>query len=348
MEAFPVEAGWVNHLLRSGGLAKSTSSKYISAFLSFVQWYSVYGFVVMGGLSMEWSDESVWLLWLGWMSQFRAYSTIRSSIFGIKHHFELRFGFNPFKSNCQGHTVNLVRFRRALRQVKRDSVSKGKLDKFSLTKFVMLKLYNLFDFGDFDDVLVWAIMSLGVTCLLRWSEVTLVNSDYDKLLKHTDLVTWGDEGILHLRDTKTKLFGDSMSVNLVRDKSKTCAMDSLDEWFACKPKSKWLFCHRDGSPVKATWVQAIIKKKLQLIGCCKDSGPISLRKGGALTLASCGVPDRVIQVIGRWKSDAYRVYIDITLEEKAHWHAVVVDKLEKGEPSCSVSSADMERKKMSC
>ncbi len=161
MEAFPVEAEWVNHLLRNGGLALSTSKRYMSAFLSFVQWYSVYGFIIMGGLDMEWSNESVWLMWLGWMSKFRAFSTIRSSIFAIKHHFEVRFGFDPFKSNYEGRVVNYARFRRALRQVKRDSIGKNRPPKFSLTKFVLLKLVALFALDVYDDVLVWSILCLG-------------------------------------------------------------------------------------------------------------------------------------------------------------------------------------------
>ena len=44
--------------------------------------------------------------------------------------------------------------------------------------------------------------------ILRWSEIALVNSDYNKLLRFSDLVLTEDSGALFLRDTKkTKLFG---------------------------------------------------------------------------------------------------------------------------------------------
>lgn len=352
MEAFPVEAGWVDNLLRHGGLANSTNKRYLSAFLSFVQWYSVYGFVIMGGLAMEWSNESVWLMWLGWMSQFRAYSTIRSSIFAIKHHFEIRFGFNPFRSMCDGRMVNYTRFHRALRQVKRDSMGRGRPPKFSLTRFVLLALKPKFKFDSYDDLLVWAIITLGVTCLLRWSEVALVDSDYNKLLRFTDFGVGRDGGFLHLRDTKTKLFGDPMTVSFIRDKSETCALGGLESWFVVRPKrSEWFFfCHLDGSAVKATWVQAHLKGKLSSIGCSSDEyvSGISLRKGGALTLALCGVPDRVTQVLGRWRSDAYRVYVDMTKQERAHWQSVVTDRLAEGKPLVNVSASVMEKKKLMC
>jgi hypothetical protein len=43
-----------------------------------------------------------------------------------------------------------------------------------------------------------------------------------------------------------------------------------------------------------------------------DFVSVSLRRGGALSMAEAGVEDRVIQQVGRWKSFAYRVYIDLT------------------------------------
>ena len=35
----------------------------------------------------------------------------------------------------------------------------------------------------------------------------------------------------------------------------------------------------------------------------------SFRRGGATALAAKGVPDWVIQMLGRWKSDSYKKYI---------------------------------------
>lgn len=75
---------------------------------------------------------------------------------------------------------------------------------------------------------------------------------------------------------------------------------------------------------------------------------ISLRKGGALTLALCGVPDRVTQALGRWKSNAYRVYVDMTGQEKAYWQSVVTDRLASGKPLVRVSASDLEKKKLTC
>src|SRR6202165_2981387 len=39
----------------------------------------------------------------------------------------------------------------------------------------------------------------------------------------------------------------------------------------------------------------------------------SFRRGGATSLARVGVADSVIKTIGRWKSQAYQLYVDIDL-----------------------------------
>ena len=40
-----------------------------------------------------------------------------------------------------------------------------------------------------------------------------------------------------------------------------------------------------------------------------DVGGHSIRSGGATALALAGVPDNIIQLLGRWSSDTVRIYI---------------------------------------
>jgi hypothetical protein len=46
-------------------------------------------------------------------------------------------------------------------------------------------------------------------------------------------------------------------------------------------------------------------------------------------MALCGVPDRVIRAYGRWKSYAYRIYIDLTEKEKTSWANVIQRPLDR-------------------
>jgi hypothetical protein len=94
-------------------------------------------------------------------------------------------------------------------------------------------------------------------------------------------------------------------------------------------KGKRLFSWASGKAVYARQVQALLKLKLASLGMqasAWESG-ISLRRGGATTLALCGVPDRVIQAFGRWKSFSYRLYVDLSPIEKESWTNVVKRKL---------------------
>ena len=51
-------------------------------------------------------------------------------------------------------------------------------------------------------------------------------------------------------------------------------------------------------------------------------------------MALCGVPDRVIRAYGRWKSYAYRIYIDLTEREKIHWANIIKEQLKGANVIC--------------
>ena len=57
-------------------------------------------------------------------------------------------------------------------------------------------------------------------------------------------------------------------------------------------------------------------------------------------MAASGVPDRVIRAMGRWKSGAYRLYIDLQLHEKEMWAEVVNRLLQSKEEGDKVPGED--------
>ncbi len=83
-----------------------------------------------------------------------------------------------------------------------------------------------------------------------------------------------------------------------------------------KTASTPLFALENGTPlshadlIKATTLLAL-KANVPMID--RQTGRryegVNFRKGGATALAESGVPDRVIQELGRWKSFAYQRYI---------------------------------------
>ena len=137
-------AGWVQELLKDGGLAATTSTQYARHFKQYKKWYNRLGNNIMENKGMQFVDEGFWLMWLAWQWKFRAYSTIVSMIFAIKHHYAMMFGFDPFKSGFSGNRVEYLRFQRALRQGKRLSKDQQRPPNMSLTKFILACLILIF------------------------------------------------------------------------------------------------------------------------------------------------------------------------------------------------------------
>jgi integrase len=89
-----------------------------------------------------------------------------------------------------------------------------------------------------------------------------------------------------------------------------------------------LFAMEDGTPLTR---KALTKAlRTALIAARVPSAELykghSFRRGGATSLARVGVPDSVIKTIGRWKSQAYQLYVDIDLNIMC-FAAVQVGKL---------------------
>ena len=323
-------------LLEAGGIADNTRTRYQQSFNRFEKWYDQTGKSIMEGKEMDECDELCWLLWLAHEDLSSTFEGIKARIFGVKFHFKMKFGFDPFRTDRFGRPVAFLRFEQVLRQIKRKSKT-CRARKFSVTKFVLIECKRHVDLSSFDDIVCWAIVSVGVACLLRWSEISdsgRGGGGRAKILNFADLGMSGDYMWLNLKDTKTRLFGDPMTVELKADSSDICPLKAMKSWLSVRPKgSKWLFCRKDESVIKTRWVQNIVKGWLRKAGYNDNDlkGGISLRKGGALGMALAGVPDRVIRAHGRWKSNAYRTYIDLTKHEKEWWWKVVSDKVKLAE-----------------
>lgn len=327
----------VNTLLGTEGVSVSTHEKYRNAFKNFKRWYKTKGKDIMGGKGMDEGDEDLWLLWLAHEYKNSTFSSIKSKLCGIKHNFRLRFGFDPFKVDKFGGTIHFFKFERAYREIKRQDADRIKKEKLSLTKFLLLDIEKLVDKDDFNQTLSWTVLVIGVCGLLRWSEIahTGRKGSIEKILDFSALTMKKKVFWLKLKDTKTKLFGDKMTIDFHKDNSTICPVATMKNWLKIRPKkSTWLFCYQSGKPARVRIIQKQLKLWLADVGYTKQqyNGGISLRKGGALTMALCGVPDRVIRAYGRWKSYAYRIYIDLTHEEKLQWQEQISRRIkEKGQ-----------------
>ena len=88
-----------------------------------------------------------------------------------------------------------------------------------------------------------------------------------------------------------------------------------------------------GSPGKLTpvlygWFMKKLKGVLLSCGQKPDRfGSHSLRRGGASWALRCGLSGDMIRILGDWKSDAYRAYLDVPLIEKVNLVQQLADQV---------------------
>ena len=145
-------------------------------------------------------------------------------------------------------------------------------------------------------------------------------------LRRSELITlkWEDIDLsdnrfirIKVAYSKTDQFGQGVWVHIARRDDQFCVGKWLTRWLAASNNgSSWIFQKMSGSRItKDKWstngLVSAIKKDILLIGLNpKHYAGHSFRRGGATAAAAAGVPERLIQLHGRWKSDCYKMYIE--------------------------------------
>ena len=135
--------------------------------------------------------------------------------------------------------------------------------------------------------------------------------------------------VLSLPSSKTDPFRKGVSVILAAAPgAPTCAVTALRHLFSMHPKPPGapLFQAADGSAFTRERFLSRLKVLLVTAGLdvSKFSGH-SFRRGAATSAVVVGYSNYEIQQLGRWRSDAYRLYIDVPrdrilhLSSRLHW-----------------------------
>lgn len=193
----------------------------------------------------------------------------------------------------------------------------------------LLRLFASYRTTHADHLAVWAIMCLGVYGLLRLGEL-LPSSILSKQLT-TSSIRWysSTHASLHLKSSKTDPFGEGYTIHYFANGDITCPIEALR---AIYPKDADLspevplFRHSDGRAwTRSQFITAIrwfvqrTEDNHKLGLKAKAFAGHSLRRGGATSLALRGVPSHVVKMLGRWASDAYRIYMDTPPTTLSAW-----------------------------
>lgn len=233
-----------------------------------------------------------------------AYGTVRVYVYGVRAWFmdDTYGGFDP----CSSYRVQqcLTGARRILKDTP--------APKLAFLFEFFAHIHSLME-DTFIDKRDWAMLLLSFFGLFRKSEVVAIF--WGQII---DIA--GGMKVL-VAESKTDPFGKGMYVHIAERDDIYCPKKALREMakfvppaqlvpstpvFLASPKSA-------GAKFTLLSKSAFVKRVkfwVEKIGLNpKDFAGHSLRRGGATALLRAGVPPDRIQLQGRWKSDAYRLYL---------------------------------------
>ena len=165
-----------------------------------------------------------------------------------------------------------------------------------------------------DKHLLWAASTLAFFGLLRSSEYTSVYT-HQFLPQHTLISSnvgfAGDYSYMtvHIQSSKTDPFRDGCTIRVGATGNFLCPVSAMYNFihqstFISGP----LFTYSDGSYLTRNRVALMLRS---CFGNCRINTH-SFRIGGASTMASAGIPDSTIMIMGRWSSNAYQQYLRLS------------------------------------
>ena len=119
--------------------------------------------------------------------------------------------------------------------------------------------------------------------------------------------------ILHvfLKTSKTDPFSLGVTVRIGATNDLYCPVNAMAQYLTARPPLFGpLFMRHNGLHLTRSDINNLLKNSLPSTPHVTTH---SFRKGGATHYLRAGLPEHVIQFLGRWRSDAYKLYLNIPL-----------------------------------
>ena len=116
---------------------------------------------------------------------------------------------------------------------------------------------------------------------------------------------------VRIKQSKTDPFRRGAVIHLGRTDKSLCPVSAILAYQALRGSRQGpLFMFNDGSPLSRRRLVAEVRQALFACGFdCNLYAGHSFRIGAVTTAAKHGVEDSTIRALGRWRSDAYQLYI---------------------------------------
>ena len=328
----PPEA-WVANIQQSGlstiaayylwrGLAPSTRRNYDTPRARFAQFCALAGYRHYNGGCFP--AKAIWLIeWLCSLAGTVKVKTMKLYLSGLKS-YQLDLGIE-----CTAFSD--LRLERTIQGIKRDHNQPERATRAPLTRPHLLAILRHLRVSTYNNVVLRAAFTLAFAGFLRVGEFTYKKVDrelgtsYAKwfLAKKSIRVAEGGASMqLTLPASKTDPFRKGITLTIAATNDAGCPVHAITRLQAIdhhRPASSPLFCI--GRDQQQAFTREYVVRSLQRLALSAGLkqgtwNGHSFRRGAATWAAERGITDSEIQILGRWRSDAYRAYIEYSTEER--------------------------------
>ena len=251
-----------------------------------------------------------------------AHASIKAYLSGIRH-LQVEEGWGD--PNFGG----MPKLELVLRGVKRTQAMKKQMKpRLPITPELLLKLAGVWLKGPrgADGIMLWAAATLCFFGFLRSGEITV---PCDSAFDPATHLTFQDLSVdslqspsmlkVNIKVSKTDPFRTGVQVVVGKVEGPLCPVSATLRYLVARGRRDGpLFRFVDGRPLTRSRLVNQVRQALQEGGI--NSTPYlghSFRIGAATTAAREGIGDATIKMLGRWRSNAYQLYIKTTREQLA-------------------------------
>jgi hypothetical protein len=291
-------------------LAVSTRAGYSTGWRSFCEWAEAFSTPSQRISVINPSEQSL-ILWLQYQTQFIQPDSAIKYLYGVRD-----MNVNITGRNILSRKPRVRKMIRALRKSgpKREPKWKG------ITSAVLRQVLPFVDFSDHDQRCAWAMSTTGTYTLQRIGEFAPQKGKRARYPLGGNTQMYSTHGVTFLPQSKTDVNNEGVSLVWPRTGTPTCPWQATAEYRTrsvvqlTKSGPAWL--RSNGEPADRDWLISTFRHWAAQAGLEPlDYNGVSYRRGGAQTLAYGGVSDRVIQAIGRWKSQCFKRYVGMLSRE---------------------------------
>ena len=300
-------------------LAPSTTNTYKGAFQAYLKFCQLHN---LKALPLHETNIMLYIT-----------SIAKSSVSNVKIHIS---SMKHFAALIVGqHNPPFPRLYMLVRSIKRQSKKSPKRIPVTLQKLKTIHAYLAStSWSQGDKLMLWAAVTTAFFGFLRSSEYCSPQTkkfDPETTLCFEDITYKYPNIHINIKASKTDPFREGCTICLSPSNAEICPVQNLLQYISQHPhKTGPLFSYADQTLLTRRRLNTLLKDAIP----SSSKAPVSshsLRIGAATTAAAAGFPRWLIQQLGRWNSDCFRVYIQIPSTTFKHVSHSLATTLKEGD-----------------